>query len=216
MALPSIDGPAAGSHKEYPPVGDRWTKATMDFRLDFLEYKKDADHPPTSLAGSILRLLALQRIQAVFLFRLAQNVSIPTAIALKWINQFVTGSDLSPRAIVGSGLQLFHPVGVVIGPRVSIGARCRIMQGVTLGHGRQGSPTLGDDVFLGAHAVIVGGVTVGDRVSIGANSIVTFDVPADALVRSSKSSVRTIESPQTALDKPPAHHDRDGASADGI
>lgn len=138
----------------------------------------------------------------MLLFRLAQNVSTPAAIALKWVNQFVTGSELSPSATVGSGLQLFHPVGVVIGPRVSIGARCRIMQGVTLGHGRLGSPTLGDDVFIGAHAVIVGGVTVGDRVSIGANSIVTFDVPDDALVRSSKSCVKTIEPPLTAPDLP--------------
>jgi acetyltransferase-like isoleucine patch superfamily enzyme len=41
--------------------------------------------------------------------------------------------------------------------------------------------TIGDDVFIGAHSIILKGVTIGDRAVIGAGSVVTKDVPADCI-----------------------------------
>jgi maltose O-acetyltransferase len=42
--------------------------------------------------------------------------------------------------------------------------------------------TIGDDVWIGGGAIILGGVTIGDRAVVGAGSVVTRDVPADTVV----------------------------------
>jgi serine O-acetyltransferase len=86
--------------------------------------------------------------------------------------------------VIGPGLHLVHPVGVVIGGDVRVGAGCWIHQGVTLGCGaRSGQPTLGDGVHVGAGAVVLGGVMVGDGAVIGAGAVVVSDVPAGATAR---------------------------------
>lgn len=53
---------------------------------------------------------------------------------------------------------------------------------VTIGQGKDGAPKIGDDVQIGAGAIIVGNVVIGDRVKIGAGCVVTVDVPDDATV----------------------------------
>ncbi|WP_414689900.1 acyltransferase [Nocardioides sp.] len=45
-----------------------------------------------------------------------------------------------------------------------------------------GPITIGDKVFVGQRAVVLGGVTIGDRATIAAHAVVTRDVPADATV----------------------------------
>jgi serine O-acetyltransferase len=50
---------------------------------------------------------------------------------------------------------------------------------VTIGAERRLSPTIGDDVFIGAGAKVIGAVHVGDRARVGANAVVVNDVPAD-------------------------------------
>lgn len=70
-------------------------------------------------------------------------------------------------------------LGVVIGDEVQIGARCRILQNVTIGGrgGVPGGPTLDEDVLVGAGASVLGPVHVGAGASIGANAVVLHDVP---------------------------------------
>ena len=46
----------------------------------------------------------------------------------------------------------------------------------------KGSPIIGDDVFIGANAIIIGGIKIGNRVKIGAGCTVFEDVPDDATV----------------------------------
>ena len=81
-----------------------------------------------------------------------------------------------------------HPVGVVIGDGVRIGRDVRIYQNVTIGLtenvvGAEVTqyPTIGDEVFVYAGAVIVGAITVGTRSIIGANAVITRDVPPDSI-----------------------------------
>lgn len=106
---------------------------------------------------------------------------------VKQFNQFLTGADLAWQARVGGGVIFFHPVGVVVGPHVTLGKNCTFQQGVTLGGkgGRRSdprdSPVLGDDVALGSGAKVVGPVHVGDRARIGANAVVTKDIPSDCI-----------------------------------
>ena len=101
-----------------------------------------------------------------------------------WV-QSVIGADLPPTLEVGPGLRLPHGGrGVVLHPRAVVGARVTIYHGVTVGMrgGSRAVPTVGDDVVLGAGAVIVGGVTIGDGAAIGPNAVVVNDVAPGAHV----------------------------------
>ena len=91
----------------------------------------------------------------------------------------VTQSDIEPRATLGRRLMLPHPNGVVIHEDAIVGDDCMIMQQVTIGMIGDGEvPTLGNNIYVGAGAKIIGKVTVGDGARIGANAVVTQDVPA--------------------------------------
>lgn len=61
-----------------------------------------------------------------------------------------------------------------------------IYNGVTLGaqnRGQhQGSPIIGNNVFLGPNAVIVGKIKIGNNVLIAGGSFVNFDVPDNSIV----------------------------------
>jgi serine O-acetyltransferase len=91
----------------------------------------------------------------------------------------VTQSDIEPRATLGRRLMLPHPNGVVIHQDAVVGDDCMIMQQVTIGMiGDDEVPVLGNNIYVGAGAKIIGKVIVGDGARIGANAVVTHDVPA--------------------------------------
>lgn len=78
---------------------------------------------------------------------------------------------------IGAGLYLPHG-NVVIDGIVQIGRQCVIAPWVTIGvNGSVAGPTIGDNVFIGTGAKILGGVRIGDGVRIGANAVVLSDVP---------------------------------------
>ena len=92
----------------------------------------------------------------------------------------LTQSDIAPEAKLGRGLMLPHPNGVVIHEDAVIGDDCMIMQQVTIGMiGEDCVPRLGNNVYVGAGAKIIGKVEIGDGARIGANAVVTKDVPAN-------------------------------------
>jgi serine O-acetyltransferase len=95
----------------------------------------------------------------------------------------VTGADIPLNTFaLGEGLELPHPNGVVIHPDAQIGPDCRLFQQVTLGTGpRPGLPRLGARVWVGAGAKILGGVVIGDDVIVGANAVVLTDIPANSV-----------------------------------
>lgn len=96
------------------------------------------------------------------------------------------------RLDIGDHTYLGHDVHIHAIDLVAIGDRCVLADGVFIGtadhdrlnrsavHGT-GPVRIGDDVFLGQHAVVLGGVTVGDRATIGAGAVVTRDIPPGAV-----------------------------------
>jgi serine O-acetyltransferase len=106
--------------------------------------------------------------------------------ALSQFARFITGIEIHPGAMIGSGLFIDHGMGVVIGETSEIGDNVTLFQGVTLGGtGKQRGkrhPTIGSHVVVGAGAKVLGPITIGDFVKIGANSVVLQDVPDHSTV----------------------------------
>ncbi|PPH97923.1 serine acetyltransferase [Rathayibacter sp. AY1B7] len=101
-------------------------------------------------------------------------------VDLVW-TRMIVGAELPPTAQVGPGLRLPHwGRGVILHPRTVIGSNAFIYHGVTIGESKGRTPVIGDDVYIGARATIVGDVTVGDRVRIGAGAVVVRDVASDS------------------------------------
>ena len=77
--------------------------------------------------------------------------------------------------------------GIFISSKASIGANSIIFQQVTIGVARFGkaenkAPRIGDNVFIGAGAKVLGDIMVGNNCRIGANAVVTKDVPDNSIV----------------------------------
>lgn len=102
------------------------------------------------------------------------------------IARFLTGIEIHPGAKIGKGFFIDHGMGVVIGETAEVGDNVTLYQGVTLGGtGKETGkrhPTIGNNVFIGSGAKILGSIKVGDNVKIGAGSVVTKPVPADSTV----------------------------------
>lgn len=100
--------------------------------------------------------------------------------------QIKYGFQIYPETEIGEGFYLGHWGTLVINPQAKIGKNCNIAQGVTIGQQNRGTkagvPIIGDEVWIGANAVIVGGITIGNNVLIGPNAYVNFDVPSDSVV----------------------------------
>ncbi|NIF05509.1 serine acetyltransferase [Chryseobacterium sp. Tr-659] len=100
--------------------------------------------------------------------------------------QIKYGFQIYPETQIGEGFYLGHWGSLVINPKTIIGKNCNIAQGVTIGQQNrgknEGSPVIGDEVWIGTNAVIVGAINIGNNVLIVPNSYVNFDVPANSVV----------------------------------
>lgn len=102
------------------------------------------------------------------------------------ITRILTGVDIHPGAILGTGLFIDHATGVVIGETAEVGDDVTIYHGVTLGGSGKDTgkrhPTIGDRVTIGAGAKVLGAIKIGDDSRIGANAVVVKEVPSGAVV----------------------------------
>lgn len=112
-------------------------------------------------------------------------IRIPTRKIYGWIEKFTrwaTGVHMYADMLVGEDLHLIHAEAPIsFHPDVVIGDRVGIMHNVTIGATVEvdGVPIIGNDVYIGTGAVVVGPVTIGDGARIAANSLVMTDIPAN-------------------------------------
>ena len=131
--------------------------------------------------GALLKALLSDGTAAMMLYRLMQwsrrRGLAPLEMVFNKLNSACCHCIIGRGAEFGPGLVLVHSNGVVINGRVRGGSGVLIEHQVTIGAERRQSPTIGDGVFLGAGAKIIGPVTIGDGARIGANAVVLDDIP---------------------------------------
>ena len=128
------------------------------------------------------------------------------AVLTAYCNSVFTGAQISPRALIGKGLVIYHPHGMVIGATSTIGDFCTLTQTNLIGqrYGRDDRPVIGDHFYAGAGAKIMGKIRIGNRVHVGANAVVLDSLPDDVTavgvpakaVRHSASTGRKRASPR--------------------
>ena len=92
----------------------------------------------------------------------------------------INSMRLSPH--IGEGFCPIHSYSTIINGAAKIGNNCTIYHCVTIAVEKTGVPVIGDDVTIGAGAIIMGGIKVGNHVDIGAGAIVIDDVPDHSTV----------------------------------
>lgn len=98
-------------------------------------------------------------------------------------NNASMGTHMNCGAQFATSPNLPHGLnGIIVSHNAVIGANCTIFHQVTIGEGKGGAPTIGDNVLIGAGAKIIGNVHIGNNVKIGAGCIVACDVPDGATV----------------------------------
>ncbi len=160
-----------------------WGAMVATMKADVAEYKAHWREP-----------LVRRFYPGVFIcwsHRLAHTLHLrglkPIAMVVMWLCHALTGTEIRPGAVIGPGLIIVHPSGIVIGGGTVIGARCQLLGsntfGANKGAGIHGSPQLGDDVVFGTHALALGPIRIGHNARAGAASVVLDDVQEGARVK---------------------------------
>lgn len=94
------------------------------------------------------------------------------------ITRLLCGCSIPPSVEIGKNTRLAHNgLGVVVHDKCVIGHDTVIHVNVVIG-GKDGkAPVIGNFCYIGAGAVLLGGITIGDDSIIGANAVVTHDIP---------------------------------------
>lgn len=139
-----------------------------------------------------------QGFWAIFQYRIARYLHLkiqiqPFKIIVKYGMIFwrkhieiLTGISIPATANIGHSFYIGHYGAIIFNDDVVLGNNCNVSQGVTLGisgwNEKRGIPTIGDNVFIGPNATVVGKINVGSGVMICANSFVNADVDSNQTV----------------------------------
>ncbi len=156
---------------------------------------------------ALLKTCLTDGTAAMFLYRMMQwSVQwklVPLAMVFNKLNAICCQCIIGRNAQFGPGFVLIHSQGVVINSSVRGGKCVLIEHQVTIGAEKNQSPRLGNDVFIGAGAKIVGPVIIGDRARVGANAVVVKDIEPDTTVGGIPAKViRRHDVNQTKVDGP--------------
>ena len=152
----------------------------------------------TDYVNPIIAIFLTQGFGALLNYRVARfiylYIKIPVirqimlAAVFLWrkLVEVVTGIYLPWRADIGAGLHIAHFGNILVNPEAQIGTNCNLSQGVSIGitYGgkRPGAPMIGNRVYIGPNAIVIGGIELGDDAAIGAGAVVTKTVPPRAVV----------------------------------
>lgn len=134
--------------------------------------------------GLLVRMLFSDGTLNMIIYRFQQFFTrlglIPVAYLLYKLNSLLGNVIIGVGAEFDAGFVIIHSSSIVINGRVRGGKGIKIEHEVTIGAEKNRSPVLGDDIFIGAGAKIIGPVRIGNHVRIGANAVVLDDIPDGA------------------------------------
>lgn len=164
----------------------------MNLSGDLKKYKRYSGR------SAFYLLLTQQGLWAIVIYRVNNSVynsGLPNILKRGFLffglffqkfTEIITGISLPYSAQVGKELYIGHFGGIIINSKAIIGNNCNISQGVTIGISgrgvRRGVPIIGNNVYIGANAVVAGDISIGDNVVIGANSLVIESVESNITV----------------------------------
>lgn len=96
---------------------------------------------------------------------------IAAKLLQRW-SELLTSVHIEDQALIGPGLVVHTLFGINIGA-TTIGSNCTVQMGVLIAAGSRG---IGNDVYFGAGAKVIGDTRIGNNVVIVANSLVLTDV----------------------------------------
>jgi serine O-acetyltransferase len=127
-------------------------------------------------------------------------IRMPFSVAyklLKVLSEILTGIELPCEVKLGRRFRIEHFGGIVISGDAVFGDDCIIRNGVTVGlrhTGERGAPVIGARADIGAGAKILGSIHIGDDVAVGANAVVIADVPSNSIAVGVPAKVRPRKS----------------------
>jgi serine O-acetyltransferase len=161
---------------------------------------RQLERPEPTTFQAVTCLVQYRGMQATAAYRLARWCACHhlriMAEVLSRVSQLLFTVDIAYQADIGPGFVLRHPADIVIGRGCRVGCDVTMFNGVTLGNRfsgsadrPDGSPIIGDRVFIGTGAKILGPVEVGSGATVGANAVVTRSVPPGAVVAGNPSRI---------------------------
>lgn len=103
------------------------------------------------------------------------------------------GCDIPSHVQIGGGWKIIHTWGIVMNSHTIAGENFTVLSGSVIGLNHTGTPTFGNNVYIGSHALVIGGVHIGNNVEVGAGAIVTHNVPDNAVVICDSAHVHKIK-----------------------
>jgi serine O-acetyltransferase len=159
------------------------------FAADISRYKSKGHHGKELWLNPVVWAIAFYRLRNwVNVTNPPILIRIPVVVFCFVPNRFCEAffaMGISARASIGEGLYIAHTGGVTISQQAVIGKNCDISHRVTIGAsamGREGSPVLGDNIYVGTGATLVGRIRIGSGAKIAANTLVIDDVPEGATI----------------------------------
>jgi serine O-acetyltransferase len=135
---------------------------------------------------AVVKVLLTDGTAAMIWYRLMQGARrwrlAPLEMLFNRLNTMFCGCIIGRGAEFGEGFVLIHSIGVGINGSVRGGNHVKIEHQVTIGAEKRSSPQIGNGVFIGAGAKVIGAVEIGDGARVGANAVVVHDVPAHTTV----------------------------------
>jgi serine O-acetyltransferase len=155
-----------------------------NLRADFQAAEDDR-----KLESGWLRVLLRTETPAVICYRFShwvltfrvpvvRQILLIVSIIFQRLVQMLVGVYISPDAEIGPGLLIHTPFGIVVGP-TKIGANCTIQSGVVI---TAATKSIGDNVYFGPGAKVIGDAIIGNNVVIVANSVILTDVADNTTV----------------------------------
>ena len=112
-------------------------------------------------------------------------LTIPAGL-LRAVSQILTGVRIVSTAEIGPGLVIHTPYGIFV-PKCKIGYNCALNSGVVIG---ARTPPIGNNVYFGPGAKVMGGAKLGNNVVVAANALVITDIPDNTTIMGNPARIK--------------------------